>query len=253
MRVYTFHLRKGGDGKTTLTGNVATGLARRGIKTCVIDCDTQANLSTWLAGDRGEFELADYFEGRCTAAQAVLDIEPNLDCIVTAKKNSDLVEWETAKFAQSVFVFRKLVRDLKELSYEAVFFDLPPTFTTLHSRAYLAVDEVIACSSPTQFSEDGLVKLAEDLAIVNEDFEVSVQYRKLVLDKVDLRVREDKERLEDIKGLEDGGYTVFVVPTSTAFTRSQAASKTVYDVDRSKQAVESVEKIVDVIRGEVRG
>lgn len=253
MRVYTFHLRKGGDGKTTLTGNVGWGLARRGTKTCIIDCDTQANLSTWLAGDRGEYELADYFEGRCSASDAVLTINDDLDMIVTAKRNSDLVEWEKVKLNEKVFVFRRLIRDLEALGYDAVFFDLPPTFTTLHSRVYLAVDEVIASSTPSLFSEEGLANLLNDLESVNEDFEVDVKYSKLILGKIDNRISEHKIRSHDMSLLRDQGYEVFFVPTSTAFSRSQEIGQTIYTMKDAAPARKAIESLVDVLEEEIHG
>jgi cellulose biosynthesis protein BcsQ len=223
------------------------------VKTAVVDCDTQANLSQWLAEGRGDYELADYFEGACSASEALTPIRENLDIIVTATRNSDLPDWEKVKLNEKVFVFRKLVRDLKELGYEVVLFDLPPTFTTLHSRVYLAVDEVIASSAPTIFSEEGLTKLASDLESVNEDFGVDVRYRKLILVKVDKRVKAHKQRLNDILQLESDGYQIFFVPTSTAFSNSQEYRLPVYEMPDSKLARTSIERIIDVIEGEAYG
>lgn len=232
--VYTFHLRKGGDGKTTLTGNVARGLALAGKKTCVIDCDSQANLTKWFAADEGTFELADIFEGECSPEEALIPVSENLFLIGTANEESSLPEWEKAKLQDKIFVFRKLVRDLRDLGFEFIFFDLPPTFTTLHQRAYLAVDEVIAATTPTEFSEDGMFALAQDVEEVNENFEVNVRYRRVILGKVNLSMDEHQERVTAIEELKTAGYEIFIVPQSTAVseaqrTRKYGPGKTVYD------------------------
>jgi chromosome partitioning protein len=47
MRSIAFHIQKGGTGKTSCAGNVASGLARQGHKTVLIDCDQQENASSW--------------------------------------------------------------------------------------------------------------------------------------------------------------------------------------------------------------
>src|SRR4051794_1179688 len=44
---------KGGSGKTTLSTALSAEAARRGVKTLLVDADTQANASEWLAGGGG--------------------------------------------------------------------------------------------------------------------------------------------------------------------------------------------------------
>ena len=47
-KAIAFHLQKGGVGKTTVSGTLACQSALNGLKTLLIDCDPQGNLSSWF-------------------------------------------------------------------------------------------------------------------------------------------------------------------------------------------------------------
>jgi AAA domain len=51
-KIITMFAEKGGVGKTTQSGSVAWGLAERGHRVLVIDCDAQRSLSNWLLSQR---------------------------------------------------------------------------------------------------------------------------------------------------------------------------------------------------------
>jgi chromosome partitioning protein len=51
MRIVTVTNQKGGVGKTTLVCHLALAGVERGLRTLVVDLDTQGNASTMLAGD----------------------------------------------------------------------------------------------------------------------------------------------------------------------------------------------------------
>ena len=58
MKSIAFHIQKGGTGKTSCSGSIAAGLARKGHKTILVDCDQQGNASSWFLTNPIDYELA---------------------------------------------------------------------------------------------------------------------------------------------------------------------------------------------------
>ena len=72
-------LGKGGTAKTTSTGSLAHAFARRGKKVVMLDLDSQASLSNWLAGERaGTPMIEDVLLGRNDWPDALVEITDNL-------------------------------------------------------------------------------------------------------------------------------------------------------------------------------
>jgi septum site-determining protein MinD len=73
-RVVTITSGKGGVGKTTLTANIASALARRGNKVVAIDADIGLRNLDVVMGleNRIVYDLVDVVEGRCRLRQAMI-------------------------------------------------------------------------------------------------------------------------------------------------------------------------------------
>jgi chromosome partitioning protein len=83
MAVITFANTKGGAGKTTAVLLLASELAMRGLKVCVIDTDPQRWISKWrdAADQRVNFTVITYVSS-ATLQQHVLDSRRNFDHVI---------------------------------------------------------------------------------------------------------------------------------------------------------------------------
>lgn len=263
MKVFAFHLRKGGDGKTTITANAGWGLAQRGYRVAIVDADTQAHITKWMDAEReADYELADYFNGKCTAKDALFSVRENFFVMPTASVGSDLRDWAQAKFDRSPFIMRQLIRDLELLDIDLVLIDMAPDFGSTQRTMYLAVDEVLPVSSPAKLSEEGLTSLANDVKEINLGFGIDVSYSWLILNRVNYSIKEHRERLNDMEELRKNGFQTFEVPQCQAFPKAQSwppHRRTIYDLTskekdaKTKEAVQSIEKIVDEIEAKIDG
>lgn len=76
--VFTFASGKGGVGKSCLTANLGTVLARAGLRVLLVDGDMGlANLDI-LLGAQATATLEQVLDGECTIQQAIVGLEPNL-------------------------------------------------------------------------------------------------------------------------------------------------------------------------------
>ncbi len=65
MRALTFAIQKGGQGKSSLSGNVSYLLSKQ-VKTLAIDGDPQGSLSSWLITESPKYEIADVLQGKAS-------------------------------------------------------------------------------------------------------------------------------------------------------------------------------------------
>ena len=72
MKSVAFHIQKGGVGKTSCGGSVAAGLARKGHKTILVDCDQQGSASSWFLASPIDYELADAQAGKAATERTII-------------------------------------------------------------------------------------------------------------------------------------------------------------------------------------
>lgn len=130
---------KGGSGKTSLTTALASEAARRGSKTLLIDADTQANATDWLAGT-GEF-LGTAGDGGRTLFRLFVDgdepeplaTRPNLDLIPAGPRTQGLADELTRMFMHSIDTKKQALREVRRLLHAATvhhqqtWIDTPPS------------------------------------------------------------------------------------------------------------------------------
>lgn len=244
MKTFSLYLRKGGDGKTTITGNLGAYLASKNYKVALIDCDTQANLSMWLADDDvGEFELADVLMKKASVGEALVEVRKNLYMILTASQFSRLGNFVASELIQKPLLFSRIVTQLKELDFDYVFFDLPPNFDTLHRYVLRAIDEVIAPLQPSYFSASGLRAVTEDIGIVNEDYDSNIVVNKVIFNKLNASFTHHTKAMKEVTAMENAGYKVFYLPQDVRIEQAQAERKLLYEFSPKNKALPFIEKI----------
>ena len=171
MRRIAFVCEKGGTGKSTTAVSVAAGLARRGLRVLVVDCDQQANASWILLGGRA---------AEPPTLAAVLRREADADEAIrpTRLESLDLLPAESALGGVNVTLAQELGRDTRlrsalaplEGRYDYVLLDTGPQFTTILANALVYAAEVIVPADPGIFAMLGLVQLQASIEEVREAY-----------------------------------------------------------------------------------
>jgi chromosome partitioning protein len=164
--------QKGGVGKTSTAISLASGLARKGKKTLLIDIDSQANSSKVLIPDYQAVSKNDtiyitILERRSLPLHATR--VPNLDIVPShiLLSNTD-IELTTALDHREA----RLKNELEALKdrYEYVIIDCPPTLSWLTLNAFTASDKVVVVVSPGYFELDSIVQISKTISEVREFF-----------------------------------------------------------------------------------
>jgi len=171
MRRIVLASHKGGTAKSTTATCLAVGLARRGRRVLLVDCDAQAN-ATWtvMGGQPAEPPtLATVLTRHAAAKEA---IRP------TATPNLDLLPADPSLSGVNVALVQELGRDTRLRSalapldggWDFVILDTAPTITTLLANALVYASEVIVPVDPGVYAMLGLVQLQVTIEEVREAY-----------------------------------------------------------------------------------
>ena len=198
MKVVSVINYKGGVGKTTITANIAGGLAKRNFKVLVIDLDPQSNLTfsflpleEWKEHYSKNKTIKTWFENNEQIEFESLIINPknikneNLDLI---SSNIDLINCELELVARLynnsplrknqnfLKVHQILKSGIDELEgYDVVIIDCPPNFNIITRNAIVTSDYYLVPVKLDYLSKIGLSELKKHIKDLTNNYNAKVK------------------------------------------------------------------------------
>lgn len=179
MRAIAIVNQKGGVAKTTTALNLGAELARSGKKVLVIDLDAQYSATCAVFGNK-EFKTSvyDVLIKRASMPDIILeatnfgfDIAPS-DIMLSAL---DLT------IAQKIGREKILLREMKDLDYEFVLMDCPPSLGLVTVNALTASQEIIIPVCPAYFSLRGIRLLENVLEEMGENLSIEHTLKRILI------------------------------------------------------------------------
>lgn len=142
---YTYFCKKGGVGKTTITGEHAAYLAKQGKKVLIISVDDQNSIFEMFGCSDKVFDREDnYFEHyiakACLLDDVLIPVRENIYAVKTL--NTDMLSKKLTLERFFEKQFTEMVQDLAS-RFDVVFFDLPPSSNRTSELILDYVDTVI--------------------------------------------------------------------------------------------------------------
>lgn len=244
MHAIVFHIQKGGTGKTSCAGNTAAGLARRGYKTVLIDCDQQGNASSWFLTSPIDRELADVLTGAAETAGALVEIAPGLSILPVAPLDGNLTVFAETGLIKNPKAFEFLVADLAALSFAYAVFDCSPSFSQLERAIIGSADEVITPLTPEYFSMDGIEIFTKELAHIRKAMRRNIRHDTIICNMINRSFSHHLAFYENLKTLH---YRICSVPQDTRIPKAQIFHQSIYDFDPKTKAVPAFEELIQAI------
>lgn len=198
--------QKGGVGKTTIVCNLAAIAASQGLRTLVVDLDTQSNATQYLTGSGAaaiEHTMADFFEStlsfslQSTPFSAFATATPfdNLDVVAGSARLDDLIVKLESK--QKIYKLRDALRKLK--GYDAVFIDTPPALNFYSRSALIAAERVLIPFDCDEFARQALYTLLDNLREIRADHNDELELEGIVVNQFQGRSKLPTRMVEELR------------------------------------------------------
>jgi len=194
--------QKGGVGKTTTTANLGAALAASGKATCLIDLDPQCHLSLHFAAEDPPTTF-DLMLEHITLDRLARPINDRL-FIAPASVDLAAVDLELADAPGREQRLRRQLTDHAP-AVDYVLIDCPPSLGLLTLNALSAADEVIIPLQPHFLALQGLGRLLETVALVQQRINPALTVAGVVLCMFERITRLANEVVVDLHQFFDSG------------------------------------------------
>jgi len=249
--------QKGGVGKTTTAVNLAAGLALKGHKTLLIDCDPQGNATTGLGLDKAKAEstLYEVFvdavenpENATAIHTAIANIGPNLD-LVPATLDLAGAEPILLNAVGKEMILRDalapIVRD-----YEWIILDAPPSLGLLTINILSAADAVLVPMQCEFYALEGLSQLLKTVEIVRRRINPKIHVAKVLLTMFDSRNRLTMQVTDEVRAYFGDKVAKSVIPRNVRLSESPSFGEAAVERFPSSKGAEAYMTFVDEVISE---
>ena len=237
--------QKGGVGKTSTAISMASGLARKGKKTLIIDIDSQSNTSKVLTRDYPKIPVDQTIHATIINRNPlpIHDSKiPNLS-IVPAHillSNTDIALTTAIDHREA-----RLKAELDKISheYDFVIIDCPPTLSWLTINALTASDQVIVVISPGYFELDSISQIGKTIQEVRENFNPRLELMGFLFNMSDPTVNTSTS-LQILRQTHTDKVLKTIIPRNTDLKNAHFQLQDIFSYNPKAKSAEAYERLI---------
>ncbi len=204
MPVWGVVNQKGGVGKTTTSVNLAAGLALKGQKTLIVDCDPQGNATVGLTISDEPYKITLYDvlasavekANETVAVSAIHKISDHLDLLPATLELAGAEALLLGAVGKEM-ILRDALSPLRE-HYDWIILDAPPSLGLLTINVLCAVDAVLVPMQCEYYALEGLSQLVKTIELVKRRINPALKIEKVLMTMVDNRNRLTQQVEEEV-------------------------------------------------------
>lgn len=219
--------QKGGVGKTTTAVNLAAGLALRGKRTLLVDCDPQGNATTGLGvvkakADATLYEvLADAIDNPddpTVVRRAVVPVSEHLD-LIPATLDLAGAEPILMNAVGKELILRDCLQPVRE-EYQWIILDAPPSLGILTINILGTSDGVLVPMQCEFYALEGLSQLVRTIEVVRRRINPGLRVAKVLLTMFDPRYRLTQQVTQEVREYFGDKVSGVVIPRNVRLSEA---------------------------------
>ncbi len=245
-KIFVVANQKGGVGKTTTAVNLAAGLARRRLKTLLVDMDQQASATSALGFEKKRgLSLYQVLHGEGSARDKILDTgRKNLN-LIPSETDISAIEVELSGVDNYLLRLRECLEPLKlSGEFDSIVIDAPPSLGLLSMNSLAAADYLLIALQCEYLAMEGLGQI---MGVVEQLRETgvnrSLEVGGVVMTMYDSRTNLSKQVLAEVKNYM--GQKVFntLIPRTVRLAEAPSFGKTIFEYAKWNEGAFAYEKL----------
>lgn len=249
-KVFSIANQKGGVGKTTTAVNLSAALARRKVRTLIIDMDQQASATSALGLEKREgASLYKVLCGEGKAKDKVLDTGRKNLSIIPSEVDISAIEVELSGAENYLMRLKECIKDLKESDlYDAIVIDAPPSLGLLSMNSLVASDYLLIALQCEYLAMEGLGQIMGVVEqLQNAGVSDTLQVGGIIMTMYDSRTNLSKQVVNEVKT--HLGDLVFktMIPRTVRLAEAPSFGRTIFEHARFNEGSFAYDKLAKEI------
>lgn len=247
MKVIAVANQKGGVAKTTTAINLASGLARGGARTLLIDLDAQANATQSLpALERHDRTIYEVLNEELRPSEVIHTVDEQFDLIPSHIKLAKLEPQ-----LQSAVAAYRLREALEGLPYDYVIIDCPPSLGALTTNALVAATHVLVPVTASYYGLNAVADFMETFTQIRKVINAPLELLGIVVTIYDARLKIANDVVQVLRDSYGDAVLQTIIYKNVRLDEAASDRASIFDFDPSSRGAQNYRELLKEVLGRV--